>query len=75
MNIKKFFINKSVLGTKIRKLRGDMTLKELSKQIGTDYRVISRWETGISTPSLDMAWRLAHYFGITIDELLSNQTS
>jgi transcriptional regulator with XRE-family HTH domain len=52
-----------------------MTLKEFSKQIGTDFRVISRWETGISTPSLDMAWRLARYFGITIDELLSNQSS
>lgn len=57
------------IGSKIKELRhsyGDTGLSqaELAHYVGTTPNTVSRWETGIYTPSIDDIVRLAHFFNI-----------
>ncbi len=47
--------------------------KELAKILNTSVKTISHWETGYSEPSISQLIQLAHFFDITIDELVGNQ--
>ncbi len=47
--------------------------KELAKILNTSIKTISHWETGYSEPSISQLIQLAHFFDITIDELVGNQ--
>lgn len=59
---------------KLRKQKG-LTYRELSDELNNKYDVkfskstIERWENGDSSPSIDHASALAHYFDITLDEI------
>lgn len=46
-----------------------MTQYELAKQIGTDYRNISKWELGTTFPDKAKQERLCEIFNITLEEL------
>ena len=44
---------------------------ELAKKIGTSHQNINRWESGEVLPSIDFCVKLAEFYGITVDELIS----
>lgn len=56
---------------KIAELRKAMNLsqRQLAKEIHTSQANLSRWEQGIIEPSIIECWKLADYFGVSIDIL------
>lgn len=56
---------------KIEEMRKErkLTQKQLAEHIGTSQANISRWEQGITEPSIIECWRLADFFGVSIDYL------
>ena len=47
-----------------------LTQTELAQKIGVTQRKISYWESGKIEPDIYGLWKLADYFGTTIDELI-----
>ena len=56
----------------LRKGRG-MTQSELGGKIGLSKAVISKYETGLGYPSFDVLIRIAKFFGVTTDYLLTGR--
>lgn len=58
-------------GNKIAELRAERKLSQraLAKEIGTSQANLSRWEQGLNEPSIMECWKLADYFGVSIDLL------
>jgi len=52
----------------IRKARG-IRQDELAKIMGVSRQTISSLETGRYNPSILLAWQIARYFGMTIEEV------
>ncbi len=59
------------IGEKIRelRLRANKTQNEMAKTLGITPQAVSRWESGISYPDVEMFPKLAEYFGVSIDRL------
>lgn len=59
------------LGNKIRQLRrrDGRTQENLATALGVTAQAVSRWEAGGSYPDMSLIPPIAHYFGVTIDEL------
>lgn len=59
------------LGNKIKALRLDkgITQETLAAVMGVSAQAVSKWETGVSTPDIQLLPEIAVYFGATIDEL------
>lgn len=59
------------LGNKIRQLRrrDGRTQENLAAALGVTSQAVSRWEAGGSYPDMNFIPSIAHYFGVTIDEL------
>ena len=57
--------------TKIRELRKARKLSqgELADAVGTTRQTITSIEGGKYTASLPLAYKIAHYFGLTIEEV------
>ena len=55
--------------TKIRELRKARKLsqEELADAVGTTRQTITSIEVGKYTASLPLAWKIAHFFGLTIE--------
>lgn len=60
---------------KLQELRKqkNLTQEELSEILFVSRTAISKWESGRGYPSIDSLKAIAEFFGITIDELLSNR--
>lgn len=60
------------VGDKIRTLRKSkkLTQEQLAEYLNISSQAVSKWETGLSGPDIDMLPRLAVFFGVTVDELL-----
>ena len=52
----------------IRKSRG-IRQEEFAKALGVSRQTISSLETGRYNPSIVLAWKIARYFGMTIEEV------
>ena len=52
----------------IRKQRG-IRQEEFAKLMGVSRQTISSLETGRYNPSIFLAWKIARYFGMTIEEV------
>ena len=52
----------------IRKERG-IRQEEFAKQLGVSRQTISSLETGRYNPSINLAYKIAKYFGMTIEEV------
>jgi len=67
----------SVQSNRLRELRehAGLSQAELAKRIMVDTSLLSRWEKGIRSPSLDQQLTLARTLGITLDYLLNAQFS
>lgn len=57
--------------TRIKELRKEHKLsqEELALAVGTTRQTISSIETGKYVASLPLAYKIAHYFGLTIEEV------
>jgi transcriptional regulator with XRE-family HTH domain len=55
-------------GSKLRELRGKMTLTELAKKAGLSAADISRYERDLVVPSYDVVCRLADALGVRTDD-------
>ena len=60
------------IGEKIRTLRKakKLTQEQLADHLNVSSQAVSKWETGLSSPDIDMLPRLAVIFGVSVDELL-----
>lgn len=65
--------NNSPLGKKLRILRENrsLTQQEVARRIGVDRSTYSYYETGKSMPRLNKLIKLAHYYHVSTDFLLS----
>ena len=54
---------------RIAELRAEahVSQRQLAKEVGTSQANLSRWEKGIVAPCVLECWRLAEFFGVTID--------
>ena len=57
----------------LRKEKG-ITQEKLSEVLGVSSQSVSRWESGICYPDIEMLPGIANYFDVTVDALLSNDT-
>ena len=57
--------------TKIRELRKmrKLSQEELAEAVGTTRQTITSIEDGKYTASLPLAWKIARFFGLTIEEV------
>ncbi len=53
--------------------RAKLSQEELAAQVGVSRQAVSKWELGDATPELDKLAALAKAFGVTADELLSQE--
>jgi len=69
---------KLIIKNKIRTLRffaDEMTQQELAERIGSSRQTIIAIESGKYSPSLEMAFRIADVFGVTINEVFEVEKS
>ena len=67
-------MGKGRINTNIRTLRffnGEMTQKELADKVGVTRQTIIAMEQGKYSPSLDLAFRIAHVFKVPLEEVFS----
>ena len=59
------------MNTRIRELRKarKFSQEELADAVGTTRQTITSIEVGKYTASLPLAYKIAHYFGLTIEEV------
>lgn len=59
------------MNTRIRELRRErrMSQEELARAVGTTRQTITSIEVGKYVASLPLAYKIAHYFGLTIEEV------
>jgi putative transcriptional regulator len=53
----------------LRFARDEMTQAELAERIGVTRQTVIAIEQGRYSPSLEMAFRIAHVFGVRLDEV------
>lgn len=65
----------SVIGKNIASLRKakGLTQSDLAHEIHYSDKSISKWELGYAAPSVDILIDIAHFFGVTVDYLLTEQ--
>lgn len=68
---------KLYIGEQLKALRKEkqITQETLADVLGVSYQSISRWELGICYPDIELLPTIANYFGVTIDQLLSNDAN
>lgn len=61
-----------MIGDNLKKLRRDrdLTQEEVAAHLGISYQAISKWERGDGYPDITMLPTLAHYFQVSVDELI-----
>ncbi len=66
-----------ILGSNIMRLRkeNDLTQEQLANGLGITYQAVSKWETGVSSPDIDLLPLLADVFEVSIDELFGRTGS
>lgn len=64
------------IGKRIRDLRQKLgkTQNDVAEVLGMSPQAVSRWESGITYPDLELIPVIANYFGVTIDNLFGYQS-
>ena len=64
-------IQEVILNTKIKELRKERKIsqEQLALAVGTTRQTITSIEVGKYTASLALAYKIAHFFGLTIEEV------
>lgn len=70
-----FNIDKQSFGIFVATLRKEkgITQKELAERLYISDKAVSKWETGVSVPNIDLLMPLADILGVTVTELLMCQ--
>ena len=55
----------------LRAVNGEMTQQALADEIGVTRQTVFAIEKGKYSPSLEVAFRIAHVFGVGLDEVFS----
>nr|DAU99543.1 MAG TPA: Helix-turn-helix XRE-family like protein [Caudoviricetes sp.] len=61
------------IGKKLRKLRGNKTIAELSKEIGIKPSTIGMYETGERIPRDSIKIKYANYYNLTVGEIFFDE--
>lgn len=61
-----------IIGENIKKLRKarDITQEKLAEALNVSVTAVSKWERGETYPDITLVFPLAHYFGVSVDELM-----
>lgn len=62
-------INASAIGERLKRLRGDRTLKEVSERVGISESALSMYENGARIPRDEIKIKLANYYKKTIQSI------
>ena len=64
-----------LLGNHIRELRKKrgLTQEELAGALSVSFQAVSNWERGITPPDIENLTRIASFFGVLVDSLLSGE--
>ncbi len=65
----KYRINNNI--RKLRFFQNEMTQQQLADKVGVTRQTIIAMEQGKYSPSLELAFRVAHAFGVPLDEVFS----
>lgn len=59
------------MAAELRKCRAEkhISQQEVADAVGVDRVTIKNYENGITAPSYETAWRLADYYGVSLDAL------
>lgn len=62
-------------GEKLKKLRmqNNMTQDELAASLYVTRTAVSKWENNRGYPGIDLLKEISHLFGVTVDELISDE--
>ena len=61
--------DRTIIGERLRHLRGTRTLSEVAKALGVSEMAVSLWERGERTPSDDMKVKIAAYYDKTVTDI------
>ena len=66
-------IDLHLVGNRIRELRqkNGLTQSEFAEILSVSFQAVSNWERGITPPDIENLMRMASYFGVLVDTLLS----
>ncbi|MFV0395752.1 MAG: helix-turn-helix domain-containing protein [Coprobacillaceae bacterium] len=66
----------NILGNTFKDKRKElgMTQEELAEKLGITFQAVSKWETGISMPDINMLQSISQLFNISIDELITGKS-
>ena len=53
-----------------KRLERELTQEEVASHLGVSFQSVSKWERGDGYPDIELLPAIAHYFGISVDELL-----
>lgn len=53
--------------------KADKTKKSVAREVGVSTASLNNWEHGQFTPTILTAWKLADYYGVTLDELVGRK--
>lgn len=56
----------------LRQMHG-ISQEELAEKIGISRQAYAKWESGATVPDIEKCKRLADYYGVTVDSLLTTQ--
>lgn len=68
-------INKVNFGKRIASLRRGLKLSQmaLAEKLGVTAQAVSKWETGVTLPDIDLLLELSNLYGVSINEMLEEQ--
>ena len=68
-------MNQKKIGDFLRKLRHEkeLTQIQLAEILFVSNKSVSRWEKGKSLPDIDILMKLAHFYDVSLEELLDGQ--
>ncbi len=70
-------LDKEIVGKNIAnyRKRKDITQKELANLLNITAQSVSKWEAGLSLPTVDMIYDVAQVLGVSVDSLLSDKAA
>lgn len=66
-------LNKELMGDRLRKLRGNKTLYEVSSQLKITPSALSNYESGLRMPRDEVKCRIAQYYNTSIEDIFFTQ--
>ncbi|HBL83837.1 MAG: hypothetical protein A2Y17_08145 [Clostridiales bacterium GWF2_38_85] len=68
-------INKILVGNRISALRKNKKLSQniLADEMGVTTQAVSKWETGLALPDVEILINMSHFFNIPINEILEGK--